>query len=342
MIERPSLHALAVFLAVVEHGTMTAAAEAEGHQPTGDLGPDQGSGALLRNAAAPAHGSRGRADADRAGCRRPCANGSWRWSTSWIAWCATSRVSRVGGSSSAPAVPSASNSFRHTWVRFHAAYPDVELEVRIGNTGEITAAVVRRELDFAFVGSPPADRRADRRTGLCRRGRRLRRPRRPPAARCPHRPRGVVRAPIRPARARLGNARPRVALPGRGRLRAGARHRARQQRGGQAGGRGGVGHRAPLDARHRGRTFGGAPRGPPAPGLGVRPVVLAHPASRPCAHPGRAGVPGTAAAAGNGAVALSSDCAAPRSRRKVRHESRACESRLLASGLLDEIPRASG
>src|SRR5919197_6393148 len=30
MIERPSLHALAIFVAVVEHGTMTAAAEAEG------------------------------------------------------------------------------------------------------------------------------------------------------------------------------------------------------------------------------------------------------------------------------------------------------------------------
>ena len=32
---------------------------------------------------------------------------------------------------------------------------NVALEVRIGNTGEITAAVVTRELDFAFVGSPP-------------------------------------------------------------------------------------------------------------------------------------------------------------------------------------------
>ncbi len=39
--------------------------------------------------------------------------------------------------------------------RFHVAYPHVTLEVRIGNTGEITAAVVTRELDFAFVGSPP-------------------------------------------------------------------------------------------------------------------------------------------------------------------------------------------
>ena len=62
MIERPSLHALAVFLAVVDHGAVTAAAAAEGVQPAGDLGPNQGPGALLRNDAAPAHGSRGRAD----------------------------------------------------------------------------------------------------------------------------------------------------------------------------------------------------------------------------------------------------------------------------------------
>ena len=62
----------------------------------------------------------------------------------------------MGGSSSVPAVPSASNSFRHTWA---GSTPRIrmELEVRIGNTGEITAAVVRRELDFAFVGSPPQD-----------------------------------------------------------------------------------------------------------------------------------------------------------------------------------------
>jgi len=41
--------------------------------------------------------------------------------------------------------------------RFHAAYPNVALEVRIGNSGEITAAVATRELDFAFVGRPPRD-----------------------------------------------------------------------------------------------------------------------------------------------------------------------------------------
>jgi DNA-binding transcriptional LysR family regulator len=40
---------------------------------------------------------------------------------------------------------------------FHAAYPGVALEVRIGNTGEITTAVIARELDFAFVGRQPED-----------------------------------------------------------------------------------------------------------------------------------------------------------------------------------------
>jgi DNA-binding transcriptional LysR family regulator len=41
--------------------------------------------------------------------------------------------------------------------RFHATHPGVELEVRIGNTGEITNLVVERALDFAFVGGQPHD-----------------------------------------------------------------------------------------------------------------------------------------------------------------------------------------
>lgn len=41
--------------------------------------------------------------------------------------------------------------------RFHMAHPGVALEVRIGNTDEITAAVIARELDFAFVGRQPRD-----------------------------------------------------------------------------------------------------------------------------------------------------------------------------------------
>ena len=82
-------------------------------------------------------------------------DGSWRWSTSWIAWCAISRVCKSGR-----LVIGASSTVGEQFLpahlgRFHVAYPHVALEVRIGNTGEITAAVVTRELDFAFVGSPP-------------------------------------------------------------------------------------------------------------------------------------------------------------------------------------------
>jgi DNA-binding transcriptional LysR family regulator len=41
--------------------------------------------------------------------------------------------------------------------RFYVAHPGVELEVRIGNTDEITRLVVDRVLDFAFVGKLPDD-----------------------------------------------------------------------------------------------------------------------------------------------------------------------------------------
>jgi DNA-binding transcriptional LysR family regulator len=41
--------------------------------------------------------------------------------------------------------------------RFHAVHPGVALEVRIGNTDEITRLVAERALDFAFVGRSPSD-----------------------------------------------------------------------------------------------------------------------------------------------------------------------------------------
>ena len=41
--------------------------------------------------------------------------------------------------------------------QFHAAHPNVRLSVRIGNSAEIIARVVSRELDFAIVGEQPAD-----------------------------------------------------------------------------------------------------------------------------------------------------------------------------------------
>ena len=71
MIERPSLHALAVFLAVVEHGTMTAAETEEGiSQPAISaqikvLERYYGTTSSSARAA-------GRADGHRADCRRPC------------------------------------------------------------------------------------------------------------------------------------------------------------------------------------------------------------------------------------------------------------------------------
>jgi DNA-binding transcriptional LysR family regulator len=154
MIERPSMHALALFLAVVEYGSMTAAAEAEGiSQPaisTQIKGLESYYGAALlqrtgRGVVPTATGEvvagytrrviglvdeLGRAVGDLEGLR-------------------TGRLV-IGASSTV-----GEQLLPDHLGRFHAAYPGVALEVRIGNTGEITAAVLARELDFAFVGSSP-------------------------------------------------------------------------------------------------------------------------------------------------------------------------------------------
>jgi DNA-binding transcriptional LysR family regulator len=154
VIERPSLHALAVFLAVVEHGTMTAAAEAEGiSQPAISaqikvLERYYGSTLLQRTGRGVVPTATGHVVAGHA--RRILA----------LVDELDRLVRDLEGLKSGRLVIGASSTVGEQFLpahlgRFHVAYPHVALEVRIGNTGEITAAVVTRELDFAFVGSPP-------------------------------------------------------------------------------------------------------------------------------------------------------------------------------------------
>jgi DNA-binding transcriptional LysR family regulator len=155
MIERPSLHALAVFLAVVDHGTMSAAAEAEGiSQPAitaqvKGLERYYGTRLLQRTGRGAVPTASGVLVADYA--RRVLA----------LVDELGRAVADLEGLSSGRLVVGASSTVGEQFLpmhlgRFHRAYPAVALEVRIGNTGEITAAVVARELDFAFVGRPPA------------------------------------------------------------------------------------------------------------------------------------------------------------------------------------------
>jgi DNA-binding transcriptional LysR family regulator len=154
MIERPSLHALALFLAVVEHGTMTAAAEADGiSQPAISsqikvLERHYGTPLLQRTGRGVVPTATGEVVADYA--RRVLA----------LVDELGRAVADLESLTTGRLVIGASSTVGEQLLplhlgRFHAAYPGVALEVRIGNTGEITAAVVARELDFAFVGRPP-------------------------------------------------------------------------------------------------------------------------------------------------------------------------------------------
>lgn len=154
MIERPSLHALALFAAVVEHGTMTAAAEAEQiSQPAisaqiklleGYYGTPllERQGRRVRTTAA------GRLVADYA--RRIIR----------LADEAKRAVDDLEGLASGRLIIGASSTvgeqFLPTYLgRFHAMYPNVSLEIAIGNTDETLQRVLARELDLAFIGRAP-------------------------------------------------------------------------------------------------------------------------------------------------------------------------------------------
>jgi LysR family transcriptional regulator, low CO2-responsive transcriptional regulator len=156
MIERPTLHALALLAAVVEHGTMTATAEAEGiSQPAitaqiQTLARFYGTPLLARAGRGVEPTEAGRLVADYA--RRALALVDELGRV----------VSDLEGLASGRLVIGASSTVGEQLLptylgRFHAAYPGVELEIRIGNSEAITRLVVERALDFAFVGRQPDD-----------------------------------------------------------------------------------------------------------------------------------------------------------------------------------------
>lgn len=156
MIERPSLHALAIFRAVVAHGTMTAAAEVEGlSQPaisTQIKALERYYGTLLLER----HGRgirltpAGSLVADYAGRVLALVDELGRG------------IADLEGLAAGELVVGASSTVGEQLLpsylgQFHAAHPNVRLSVRIGNSAEIIARVVSRELDFAIVGEQPAD-----------------------------------------------------------------------------------------------------------------------------------------------------------------------------------------
>src|SRR5919112_3673027 len=151
MKERPNLHALALFLATVEHGTMTAAAEAEGiAQPAISV--------HIRNL----ERFFGMPLVERSGRRvRPTAAGEV---VATHVRRILSGVDELGyaladldGLRSGRLVVGASATVAETWLpevlgRFRRAHPAVELEVRLGNSEQILHGVHERSLGFGLIG----------------------------------------------------------------------------------------------------------------------------------------------------------------------------------------------
>ena len=151
MKERPSLHALALFWATVEHGTMMAAAEAEGiAQPAISIHVRN----LERFYAMPLM--------ERTGRRvRPTAAGELLAThTRHI----LGLVDEVGqaladleGLHGGRLVVGASATVTETWLpavlgRFRRTHSAVELEVRLGNSEHILQGVRERSLGFGIIG----------------------------------------------------------------------------------------------------------------------------------------------------------------------------------------------
>lgn len=154
MHERPSLHALAVFLALVDHETMTAAAEAEGiSQPAISMHIK----ALQHFFGVPLVEKHGRR-------LRPTAAGETVVDYARRIISLTDELSQavtdLEGLVSGRLVIGASSTVGEQLLpdilgRFHRAYPGVTLSLRIGNTGEIVQDVTRRTLGLGIVGQPP-------------------------------------------------------------------------------------------------------------------------------------------------------------------------------------------
>jgi len=154
MIERPSLHALALFAAVLEHGTMTAAAEAE-----------QISQPAISAQIKMLEGYYGTPLLERAGRRvRPTPAGrlvaGYALRIIRLADEAKRAVDDLEGLSSGKLIIGASSTVGEQFLpahlgRFHTTYPHVSLEIAISNTDVMLQRVLDRELDLAFIGRAP-------------------------------------------------------------------------------------------------------------------------------------------------------------------------------------------
>ncbi len=156
MIERPSLHALAVYLAVVEHGTMIAAAEAEAISQPAISAHIKGLERYFRTPLM-----------ERVGRRvRPTAAGEIVADYTRRLVGLTDELNTVladlGGVRRGPLVIGASYTASETFLpellgRFHRAHPDIDLVVRSGNSEAVLHGVRERLYAVGVLGAIPPD-----------------------------------------------------------------------------------------------------------------------------------------------------------------------------------------
>jgi molybdate transport repressor ModE-like protein len=154
--ERPTLQALAIFVEVARHGTMTAAAETVGISQPGIsaqvkvLERYYGTRLIERDGRGSTPTAAGRLVADYAERVLALFDELGRG------------IADLEGLTAGELVIGASTTVGEQLLppylgRFHAAHPKVRLSVRIGNSVEIIDRVAARELDLAIVGEEPAN-----------------------------------------------------------------------------------------------------------------------------------------------------------------------------------------
>lgn len=153
MIERPSMHALALFLAVVDHGTMTAAGEAEGiAQPA----ISQHVHNLERYFGVPLIERHGRHV-------RPTAAGlivaTYTRQLLSTVDAMQQALDDLAGLRRGRLVIGASATVAETWLprvlgEYRVAFPEIELQVAIGNSDRILRDVLERRVGLAVIGRP--------------------------------------------------------------------------------------------------------------------------------------------------------------------------------------------
>jgi len=154
--DRPTLQALALFAAVIRHGTMTAAAEAVGISQPAISAQIR---VLERH-----YNTRLLQREDRGSFPTPAGRLVADYATRVVTLVdeLERAVAELENLSTGALVVGASTTVGEHLLptyrgRFHLTHPGVRLSVKIGNSAEVTRMVVDRALDFAIVGQQPAD-----------------------------------------------------------------------------------------------------------------------------------------------------------------------------------------